>query len=120
MKKISILVFFIIIIALLTACQKETTPYDVISINLTNHEILYIQSKKNPDIYLDAIFELKAKHPSAFSTEKLTKNSNLEHYNIEHTSAESSMYILEDGKIKDELNGDITKEEIVQEIETLL
>ncbi|GLO65859.1 MULTISPECIES: hypothetical protein [Oceanobacillus] len=120
MKKYFIFIFFIIIITLLTACQKESNPYDVISIDLTNHEVLYIQSKKNPDIYLDAIFELREKHPYAFSAEKLTKNNNLNQYNIEHESTESSMYILEDGKIKNELNGDITKEEIVQEIETLL
>ncbi|MFS0751983.1 hypothetical protein [Oceanobacillus sp. 1P07AA] len=120
MKKYSIFIVFIIIVTLLTACQKESSPYDVISIDLTNHEVLYIQSKKDTDIYLDAIFELKAKHPYAFSAENLTKNNDLEQYNIEHTEAESSMYILEDGKIKNKLNGDITKEEVVQEIETLL
>ncbi|MYL42393.1 hypothetical protein [Virgibacillus salexigens] len=110
-----------IMILLLSACQSSPL-IDVITFQPKEYDVMFLTDKTNSaleNIYYDAIIEVKAEYPHAFS-EVQTNETTIE--DIENVTEQETpaLLITKDGRTIESLSGEMEKDEIKEKLEGII
>ncbi|PAV29865.1 hypothetical protein CIL05_08270 [Virgibacillus profundi] len=109
----------IILILFISGCQHTNTMVDVITFKPSNYQVMFFPNNTEKDtknVYMDAMLELKAKYPKAF-TEVEAIEKEVDELKDVIKQDEPILIISKNGRTISQLSGEKPKTEIVEQLE---